>query len=111
MVTLQVKEGLPTVWLYVYSGKALLARVPYAPGLRPVETVELPDDSIRLRVEGELDLATSTTKDAPSSSKAFARELAKAPLPPVISAFFPENSTFLDWEVGVRSETMRWVPR
>ena len=56
MVKLEVRPDFPTVWLYVYSGKALLARVPYAPGLRDVETVELPDDSIRLGVEGEIEL-------------------------------------------------------
>ncbi len=32
----------------------LLARVPYAPGMMPADTVKLPDDSLRLGVEGEL---------------------------------------------------------
>lgn len=44
----------PTCWLYVYSGNLLLARVPYAPGLLEQDVVRLPDDSIRLGVEGEL---------------------------------------------------------
>ncbi|MBL8817507.1 MAG: hypothetical protein JNL58_15890 [Planctomyces sp.] len=44
----------PTFWLYVYSGGMLLARVPYAPGILPTDTVKLPDDSLRLGVEGEL---------------------------------------------------------
>ncbi|MFM7057914.1 MAG: hypothetical protein ACKO2P_13420 [Planctomycetota bacterium] len=43
-----------TFWLYAYSGSTLLARVPYAPGVMPTETVKLPDDSIRLGVEGDL---------------------------------------------------------
>ncbi len=46
----------PTYWIYVYSGKLLLARVPYAPGLFAEHTVDMPDDSVRLLVEGEVDL-------------------------------------------------------
>ncbi len=46
----------PTYWVYVYSGKLLLARIPYAPGLVEHETVLMPDDSMRLLVEGEVDL-------------------------------------------------------
>jgi hypothetical protein len=46
----------PTVWVYVYSGSRTLARVPYAPGLLPIDTIVLPDDSIRLSVEGDLQL-------------------------------------------------------
>ncbi len=46
----------PTYWVYVYSGKLLLARVPYAPGLFAEQTVLMPDDSMRLLVEGEVDL-------------------------------------------------------
>lgn len=46
----------PTYWIYVYSGKLLLARIPYAPGLIDEETVLMPDDSMRLLVEGEVDL-------------------------------------------------------
>lgn len=46
----------PTCWIYVYSGKLLLARIPYAPGLVAEETVQMPDDSMRLLVEGEVDL-------------------------------------------------------
>lgn len=46
----------PTYWIYVYSGKLLLARVPYAPGLFAEHKVDMPDDSMRLLVEGEVDL-------------------------------------------------------
>ena len=46
----------PIVWIYVYSGSALLARVPYVPGIETGKTLPLPDDSIRLTVEGEVDL-------------------------------------------------------
>jgi hypothetical protein len=48
-------EGHSAVWLYVWSGEALLARVPFVPGWNERETLALPDDSVRLRVEGELD--------------------------------------------------------
>ncbi|MEY3173094.1 MAG: hypothetical protein RLZZ436_1007 [Planctomycetota bacterium] len=51
---LSVDPANPTCWLYAYSGSTLLARVPYAPGVMPQETVKLPDDSIRLGVEGDL---------------------------------------------------------
>jgi hypothetical protein len=51
---LEVDESSSTCWLYVYSGSLLLARVPYAPGVHASDTVLLPDDSLRLGVEGEL---------------------------------------------------------
>lgn len=53
-VEISVDAANPTFWLYVYSGSLLLARVPYAPGLLEFDTIKLPDDSIRLAVEGEL---------------------------------------------------------
>ena len=40
--------------LYVRSGKALVANVPYIPGIDPEVTIQVPDDRIRLSVEGEL---------------------------------------------------------
>lgn len=55
-VTVPAHPNHPTVWIYVYSGTRTLARVPYAPGLLPVDTIMLPDDSIRLSVEGDLQL-------------------------------------------------------
>ena len=54
----------PTFWVYVYSGGILLARVPYAPGMLPYDVVELPDDSIRLALEGELQLLQDELVDA-----------------------------------------------
>ena len=55
-VIIETRENHPTFWIRVYSGASLLARVPYAPGLLPYDVVALPDDSIRLGVEGELQL-------------------------------------------------------
>lgn len=46
----------PLVWVQVYSGKSLLARVPIVPGLVPTMSLSVPDDSPRLKVEGELSL-------------------------------------------------------
>lgn len=57
----------PITWLYVYSGKALLARVPYVAGLAADETILLPDDSIRLLVEGEIALLNGRLIDAVAS--------------------------------------------
>lgn len=56
LVTIAVHPQHPIIWVYVYSGSALLARVPYVPGLTSQQTLPLPDDSIRLDVEGRLTL-------------------------------------------------------
>jgi hypothetical protein len=42
------------VWLRIHSGDALLALVPFAPGFASKTVLDLPDDSIRLAVEGDL---------------------------------------------------------
>jgi len=46
-------EGKP-VWLSVKSGQALLARVPIVPGAQASEVLELPDDTLRLEIEGSI---------------------------------------------------------
>ena len=56
-------DGRP-VWLYVRSGQALLARVPFLPGVQPVETLELPDDTLRLETEGRVALLQAELVDA-----------------------------------------------
>ena len=66
----------PTFWLYVYSGSSLLARVPYAPGIIPEDTIRLPDDSLRLGVEGELYLFRDALVDT-VAQKAVLMSLAK----------------------------------
>ncbi len=63
-VTIEYRENHPTFWIRVYSGTSLLARVPYAPGLIPFDTIQLPDDSIRLAVEGEIQLLSDELVDA-----------------------------------------------
>ncbi|MEZ6128547.1 MAG: hypothetical protein R3C59_07675 [Planctomycetaceae bacterium] len=63
-VVIHARENHPTFWIRVYSGTSLLARVPYAPGLIPFDTIELSDDSIRLGVEGEIQLLADELVDA-----------------------------------------------
>lgn len=75
-LTLRTDPKNPTFWLYAYSGSTLLARVPYAPGLTPVDTVKLPDDSIRLGVEGDLYLLRDELVDM-AAEKAVHMSLAK----------------------------------
>ncbi|AMV18378.1 hypothetical protein [Planctomyces sp. SH-PL14] len=43
-------------WVQVHSGSILLARVPVVPGIVPELLLEVPDDSARLTVEGELSI-------------------------------------------------------
>lgn len=63
-LTIPAHADYPTVWLYIYSGRLLLARIPYAPGIEPSDMVILPDDSIRLSVEGDLQLFRDDLVDA-----------------------------------------------
>lgn len=41
-------------WIFVYSGDLLLARVPFVPGSVASLKLDVPDDSVRLQVAGEL---------------------------------------------------------
>lgn len=63
-VVVESRDNHPTFWIRVYSGTSLLARVPYAPGLLPYDVIELPDDSVRLSVEGEIKLLADELVDA-----------------------------------------------
>jgi len=53
-ITLKADPQNPLIWLYVRSGKALVANVPYIPGIDREIKIQIPDDRIRLNVEGEL---------------------------------------------------------
>ncbi|MCH7686860.1 MAG: hypothetical protein IH899_09295, partial [Planctomycetes bacterium] len=46
----------PMLWLTIHSGKALLARLPFATGVVSKQTFQLFDDSLRLSVEGEIEI-------------------------------------------------------
>ncbi len=75
-----VPDGRP-LWLLVHSGPILLARVPFVPGLHGAETLELPDDSLRLEVEGAIALVQAKLVDTVARRAvlmALARNRAKA---------------------------------
>jgi hypothetical protein len=63
VVTIPASKTSAPVWLSVYSGQELLARVPFISGLRTGEVLDLPDDSIRLKIEGELTLLQADLVD------------------------------------------------
>ena len=63
-IEIKAGAGLRQVWLYIRSGQALLAKLPIVPGVRAAESVELPDDSLRLHVEGELSILQAALVDA-----------------------------------------------
>jgi hypothetical protein len=78
--TASVPDGRP-VWLLVHSGPVLLARVPFVPGLHNSETLELPDDTLRLEVEGDIALVQAKLVDTVARRAvlmALARNRAKA---------------------------------
>ncbi len=53
-ISLKTDPQHPLIWLYVRSGKSLVANVPYIPGIDRNIKIQIPDDRIRLSVEGEL---------------------------------------------------------
>ncbi len=63
IVTVPVVEKSPIQFLYVYSGQALLAKLPFIPGYSPRLEVEVPNDRARLNVEGEVALLQSELID------------------------------------------------
>jgi hypothetical protein len=52
------------IWLLVKSGQALLARVPFVPGVESAAVLELPDDTLRLETEGSVALLQAELVDA-----------------------------------------------
>lgn len=53
----------PYVWMRVRSGQHVLARLPFVPGLLTSLSAELPDDSVRLSVEGSVSLIQADLVD------------------------------------------------
>jgi hypothetical protein len=62
-VTIPADPAQPLKFLQVYSGQALLARVPILPGLKKEMELDVPDDRARLSVEGEVALLQSELID------------------------------------------------
>ncbi|WP_166820361.1 hypothetical protein [Thalassoroseus pseudoceratinae] len=80
-VEIPVFQAARIVWIYIKSGQQLLAKLPYAPGLEEFATVDLPDDGVRLEVEGDIDQLKSRLVDVVARRAAAtirARALAKA---------------------------------
>jgi hypothetical protein len=56
IVTIPSDDAAPQKYLMVYSGEALLARLPMVVGVEQVMELEVPDDRARLNIEGEVAL-------------------------------------------------------
>ena len=62
-VTIPVDPNKPLQWIFIRSGSALLAKFPLVAGAERQMTVECPDDTIRLDVEGQIVLLQSHLVD------------------------------------------------
>jgi hypothetical protein len=62
-VTIPVDPNKPLQWIFIRSGSALLAKFPLVAGAEQQITVECPDDTIRLDVEGQIVLLQSRLVD------------------------------------------------
>lgn len=62
-VTIPVDPNKPLQWIFIRSGSALLAKFPLVAGAEQQMTVECPDDTIRLDVEGQIVLLQSRLVD------------------------------------------------
>ena len=63
-VTVPLNPEKPLIWLYVSSGGNLLGRFPFIPGVTQSATAELPDDSMRLQIESQLELLRAELIDS-----------------------------------------------
>jgi len=54
LVSIPAETDSRVVWLFAYSGKHLLARVPFVPGSAAAARLDVPDDAPRLEAESEL---------------------------------------------------------
>ena len=64
LVTIPVDRARPLVWLFAYSGQHLLARVPFVPGVATHVRLEVPDDSVRLAAEADVQMLQGQLIDA-----------------------------------------------
>lgn len=63
-VSVPLNPEKPLIWLYVSSGGNLLGRFPFIPGIAQSITAELPDDSLRLQIESQLELLRAELIDS-----------------------------------------------
>jgi hypothetical protein len=61
--SISARPDHPFVWIRVRSGLHVLARLPFVPGLTQSLTADLPDDSVRLSVEGSVSLIQADLVD------------------------------------------------
>lgn len=73
-VTITRDPNFTNFWLYVRSGEFILAKIPYVPGITASDTVELPDDAVRLRVEGEISMLRGKLLDSVARRATFMAE-------------------------------------
>lgn len=85
VIPVKVPSVHSLVWLYIHSGKQLVSRVPFAPGLVARQRIELLDDGLRLGVEGELTILQGRLVDT------VARQA-------VLKAFIKKASDAGDWD-------------
>jgi hypothetical protein len=99
------------VWLFAYSGKHLLARVPFVPGSVTQTRLEVPDDAVRLEAESNLQIlqgqlidtvAMRNTKFAAIRAAMTKNDLERAASEELELRKLPDAQVFLDRVVGVR---------
>lgn len=116
-LSLQPQES-PLRWLTVWSGKQRLARVPVVPGTHSRLVLEVPDDSVRLDVEGELRILQDRLVDAVASRNTLLislRKLARQERWQAVDAGrqklteLPGSAPFLQELTGIRVNALKAV--
>lgn len=100
-IVVDVDPARPLRYVLVHSGKAVLGRVPFIPGLVETATLAIPDDSARLSVEGALSVLEGELIDAVSRRSvlmARARRAAKARKWDDVDAFLQQLQSVPDYE-------------
>lgn len=106
----------PLTWVTVHSGTQILARVPCVPGSVPSMRLDLPDDSVRLTVEGELQILQARLIDTVAERNTLMaavrlalknnqRELMKTNLRRIEK--LPSAQRFLDRIAGIRVKALQ----
>ncbi len=114
--SLPATDNQAVIWLFAYSGRHLLARVPILPGMTPSLRLEVPDDASRLEAESDLQVlqgqlieavaARNTAiarvraaikKNEPDRAKTAAADLRK----------LPDASFYLDRVIAIRVPSVK----
>jgi hypothetical protein len=100
-IVVNVDAEHPLKHILVHSGKAVLGRVPFIPGMAETVTLAIPDDAARLSVEGALSVLEGELIDAVARRSvlmARARRAAKARKWEDVDAFLKQLETVPDYE-------------